>query len=81
MNLDNVINKAIQHTLYKKIKPRKKPIRNPEQTKKDKILYIIRRIKTGDFNPKLLSHQLALSLAVREGFVERKTLTILKEVA
>lgn len=80
MNLDNIINKSMQRTQHKDIKPRKKQVRKPEQVKKDRIKWIINKIKTGDFNPKLFSNQLALSLAVREGFVDRKSLSILKEV-
>lgn len=79
MNLDNIINKSLQHTQYKDIKPRKKQVRTKEQVQKQQTRFIIRKIKTGDFNPNLKSHQFALSYAVKAGYVDRKTLTILKE--
>lgn len=79
MNLDNIINKKLTRTLYKNIKPRKKATVSKEQKTRDNIKYVIRLIKTGDFDPKKYSHQVKLSQAVRLGYVDRKTLTILKE--
>ena len=80
MKLDNIINKAMQHTLYKDIKPRKKPKpKTKEQREKETIRFILNKIKTGDYDNTLRSHNIALSVAVRNGYVDRKTLTILKE--
>jgi len=80
MNLDNIINKSLQHTQYKDIKPRRKPKPlTKEQRDKKTIRFIINKLKTGDYDNKLRSHNLALSVAVRNGYVDRKTLTILKE--
>ena len=79
MNLDNIINKKLEKTLYKTIKPRKRATPTKEQKLRENIRSVIRLIKTGDFDPKKYSHQLKLSMAVRNGYVDRKTLTILKE--
>ena len=79
MNLDNIINKKLTKTLYKEIKPKKQKKVSKEQREKTAINHAIRLIKTGDFNPKLYSHQLDLSVAIRNGYIDRKTLTILKE--
>ena len=79
MNLDNILNKKLTKTLYKDIKPRKAKPRSKEALERTAIRRVIRAIKTGDFNPQLYSHQLDLSVAVRHGYVDRKTLTILKE--
>ena len=79
MNLDNIINKKLTRTLYKDIKHRKFTPLTKEQKTLANIKYVIRLIKTGDFDPKKYSHQVKLSQAVRLGYVDRKTLTILKE--
>ena len=79
MNLDNILNKKLTRTLYKNIKPRKKVTPPKEKKLRSNIKYAIRLIKTGDFDPNKYSHQVLLSMAVREGYVDRKTLTILKE--
>ena len=79
MNLDNIINKKLTRTLYKDIKHRKSTPLTKEQKTLANIKYVIRLIKTGDFDPKKYSHQIKLSQAVRLGYVDRKTLTILKE--
>lgn len=79
MNLDNIINRKLTKTLYKEIKHRKSTPLNKEQKTRDNIKYVIRLIKTGDFDPKKYSHQVKLSQAVRLGYIDRKTLTILKE--
>lgn len=79
MNLDNIINKKLTKTLYKNIKPRKQVTPSKEKILQSNIRSVIRLIKTGDFNPNKYSHQLKLSMAVRHGYVDRKTLTILKE--
>jgi hypothetical protein len=79
MNLDNIINKKLAKTLYKDIKHRKSTPLTKEQKTLANIKYVIRLIKTGDFDPKKYSHQVKLSQAVRLGYVDRKTLTILKE--
>ena len=79
MNLDNIINKKLTRTLYKEKAHRKQKPRPKEARERESIKYVIRLIKTGDFNPKSYSHQLALSIAVRNNYVDRKTLTILKE--
>lgn len=78
MNLDNIINKKLERTLHKNIK-RKRATPTKEQKLQENIRSVIRLIKTGDFDPKKYSHQLKLSMAVRNGYVDRKTLTILKE--
>lgn len=78
MNLDNIINKKLERTLHKNIK-RKRATPTKEQKLQENIRSVIRLIKTGDFDPKNYSHQLKLSMAVRNGYVDRKTLTILKE--
>jgi len=80
MNLDNILNKTLQHTQYKDIKPRKKQKpKTKEQRNQERIRYIIRKLKTGDYDNTLRSHNIALSVAVKAGYVDRKTLTILKE--
>jgi hypothetical protein len=79
MNLDNIINKKLNKTLYKDIKSRKPSKLTKEQKTLANIKYVIRLIKTGDFDPNKYSHQVKLSQAVRLGYVDRKTLTILKE--
>lgn len=79
MNLDNILNKKLTKTLYKDIKRRKTTPLTKEQKTLENIRYVIRRIKTGDFDPTKYSHQVKLSQAVRLGYVDRKTLTILKE--
>lgn len=79
MNLDNVINKKLTKTLHREVKVRKKYKPSKEKILRDNIRHVIRLIKTGDFNPNKYSHQLQLSMAVRNGYVDRKTLTILKE--
>lgn len=79
MNLDNILNKKLTKTLYKNIKRRKTTPLTKEQKTLENIRYVIRRIKTGDFDPTKYSHQVKLSQAVRLGYVDRKTLTILKE--
>lgn len=78
MNLDNIINKKLERTLHKNTKG-KRATPTKEQKLRENIRSVIRLIKTGDFDPKNYSHQLKLSMAVRNGFVDRKTLTILKE--
>ena len=78
MNLDNIINKKLTRTLHKQTK-HKKCTKSKEQKTYENIQYIINKIKTGDFDPKKYSHQVKLSQAVRLGYVDRKTLTILKE--
>ncbi len=79
MNLDNVINKKLTRTLHKSTKVRKKYKPSKEKILRDNIRHVIRLIKTGDFDPNKYSHQLQLSMAVRHGYVDRKSLTILKE--
>lgn len=79
MNLDNIINKKLTKALYKDIKPRRKQVISKEQKDKNNIRYVIRLIKTGDFDPTKYSHQVKLSMAARAGYVDKKTLTILKE--
>lgn len=79
MNLDNILNKKLTKTLYKNIKRRKTTPLTKEQKTLENIRYVIKRIKTGDFDPTKYSHQVKLSQAVRLGYVDRKTLTILKE--
>lgn len=79
MNLDNILNKKLTRTLYKNIKHRKPTPVSKEQKTRSNIKYVIRLIKTGDFDPKKYSHQVKLSQAVKHGYVDRKTLTILKE--
>lgn len=79
MNLDNILNKKLTKTLYKDIKRRKTTPLTKEQKTLENIRYVIKRIKTGDFDPTKYSHQVKLSQAVRLGYVDRKTLTILKE--
>ena len=79
MNLDNIINKKLTKTLYKEIKHRKRAPVTKEQKTRENIRSVIRLIKTGDFDPTKYTHQLKLSMAVRHGYVDRKTLTILKE--
>lgn len=78
MNLDNILNKKLTKTLYKDIKrPCKK--KTKEQRDAENIRYVIRLIKTGDFNPDSKSHCILLALANKHGYVDKKTLTILKE--
>lgn len=80
MNLDNILNKKLTKTLYKNIKPRKSTPLTKEKKTEANIKYVIRLIKTGDFDPTKYSHQVKLSQAVRLGYIDRQTLTILKEV-
>ena len=54
-------------------------MKTTEERLQENIKSVIRLIKTGDFDPNNYSHQLKLSMAVRNGYVDRKTLTILKE--
>lgn len=78
MNLDNIINNKLATTLHKDIKRKRAPV-TKEQKLKENIKSVIRLIKTGDFDATKYTHQLKLSMAVRNGYVDRKTLTILKE--
>ena len=75
-NLDNLLTSRLT-----RVTPRKRKYKEtPEHRRSKKLRAIIRLIKTGDFNPALKSHQISLSLAIREGYIsDRKTLTILKE--
>jgi hypothetical protein len=79
MNLDNILNKKLNKTLYKEIRHRKSTPLTKEQKTRANIKYVIRLIKTGDFDSTKYSHQIILSQAVKHGYVDRKTLTILKE--
>lgn len=79
MNLDNIINGKLTKTLYKDTKSRKRTTPSKEKKTRENIRSVIRLIKTGDFDPKKYSHQLKLSMAARHGYIDRKTLTILKE--
>lgn len=79
MNLDNLINRKLNKTIYKQIKPRRVYKQSKESIVKSRINRVIRLIKTGDFNPQQRSDNLDLSLAIKNGYVEKGTLTILKE--
>ena len=58
-------------------KQERKPI-PPEKTAIYKTRYILKKIKTGDFDPKLKSDSIALYTAIRLGVVD-KDLNILRE--
>jgi hypothetical protein len=76
MNLDNIINNKL-------VKPsRKKQIYVPDPNRdytRENCLRCIRLIKTGDLDPTKRAHGILLSIAHKNGYVDRKTLTILKE--
>lgn len=44
------------------------------------IRYCINLIKRGDFDPTYRDHAMLLSVAVRYGYVDKRTLEILQEV-
>jgi len=71
--LDNKISKI---TLRKKAKR----IRSKEQILKSNIKQAIRLIKTGEYNESKRSHRILIVLAHKHGYINRKDLTILKEI-
>lgn len=79
MNLDKIINDKLSRKVYKQIKPRKPYRPSPEQMLRSSIRHVINLIKTGDFDPNKYSHRMQLSLAIKHGYIEKKTLVILKE--
>ena len=71
--LDSKISKI---TLRKK----SKRIRSKEQIFKSNIRQAIRLIKTGEYNENKKAHRILIVLAHKHGYVDRKELTILKEI-
>lgn len=78
MNLDNIINKRLYKVTNKK-RGYDTPKTKEEITLKN-IKKCIRLIKTGDIDPTKRSHGILLGIAHKAGYIDRKTLTILKEV-
>lgn len=76
MNLDNIINNKL-------VKPsRKAQVYKPDPNRdytRENCLRCIRLIKTGDLDPSKRAHGILLGIAHKNGYVDRKTLTILKE--
>ena len=71
--LDSRISKI---TLRKK----SKRIRTKEQIFKSNIKQAIRLVKTGEYNENKRSHRILMVLADKNGYINRKDLTILKEI-
>lgn len=71
--LDSKISKI---TLRKK----HKRLRSKEEIFKSNIRQAIRLVKTGEYNENKRSHRILMVLANKHGFINRKDLTILKEI-
>ena len=71
--LDNKISKI---TLRKKAKR----IRTKEEIFKSNIRQALRLVKTGEYNENKRSHRILIVLAHKNGYINRKDLTIIKEI-
>lgn len=71
--LDNKISKI---TLRKK----SKRMRSKEQIFKSNIRQAIRLIKTGEYDERKKAHRILIALAHKNGYINRKDLSILKEI-
>ena len=77
MDLSNYINKKISKIV---LKTKRKRIRSKEQILKSNIKQAIRLVKTGDYNEKRKDHRILVVLAHKHGYINRKDLSILKEI-
>lgn len=77
MNLSNYLEKKIKRIVMRK---KRKRIRTPEQILKSNIKQAIRLIKTGEYNDKRKDHRILIVLAYKHGYINRKDLSILKEI-
>lgn len=78
MNLDKILNDKLT-----KITPKKREYDPVTDAKRDynrkNAMKCVRLIKTGDLDLTRRSHALMLYIADKHGYVDKKTLTILKE--
>lgn len=79
MNINNILNAKLTTKVRKKYLNRYNNPPSKETRERHAINRVIRLIKTGDFDKTSYDHQMKLSVAVRHGYVDRRTLTILKE--
>lgn len=77
MDLESILKNRLKK-LSATPKRKSKKYTTPEKKHMENIRYIIRLIKTGDFNIQKKSHKILLNVAVKEGFVD-KELNIIKE--
>lgn len=77
MDLNALIdNKISRITLRKK----HKRMRSKEEIFRSNIKQAIRLVKTGEYNENKKAHRILIVLAHKHGFINRKDLTILKEI-
>lgn len=79
MDLSSIIDNKLKKITMRKIK-RKRPKLTEEQMYRKKMREAIRLIKTGEYNPKLMSHRIAVFKAHKEGYVDRINGVVLKEI-
>jgi len=80
MDLDSILKKRMK-SLSKSIKrSNRKRSRTPEQIHKQNIRYITKLVVTGDYDPTKRSHAILMHTAHKEGYINKHTLEILKEI-
>ena len=78
MDLQSILKNRLKTLSAQPKTKAKRKYTTPEQKHIENIRYIIRLIKTGDFNIQKKSHKILLNVAVKEGFVD-KELNIIQE--
>lgn len=78
MNLETILKNRLKKLSVTPKTKAKRKYTTPKQKHMENIKYIIRLIKTGDFNIQKKSHKILLNVAVKEGFVD-KELNIIQE--
>jgi hypothetical protein len=77
MDLNAFLDRKISKITLRK---KHKRMRSKEQIFKSNIRQAIRLIKTGEYNENNKAHRILIVLANKHGFINRKDLTILKEI-
>lgn len=77
MDLNSILDRKISKINLRK---KQKRIRTKEQIFKSNIKQAIRLVKTGEYNENRKDHRILIALASRNGYINRKNLTILKEI-
>lgn len=77
MDLNSFLDRKLSKITLRK---KSKRLRSPEQIFKSNIKQAIRLVKTGEYNEKRRDHRILISLASKNGYINRKDLSIIKEI-